>query len=247
MRSQCISRPLSDPGLAHDGDVVLRLAGDHAGAAAGAGRQVDRHPPLIGLLGLRVVENLERLILASREAGAVAILLQRTVERDRSTLDAGRRLGEREVVFAGQLAHGDGCEGCGTGGAEREAVHPHAACVRKDALSPVARGQGDDVVGHTRHHEHGRARNQRSLGNLEDVLVRDTQTTRRGRTDEGCVVPGQPSDGIGQLHEPGVVREPPIVDLEVGWRDELDVHGRRRSSRRQLRDPVFVETREDGR
>src|SRR4051812_12232734 len=39
---------LAAPGhllLAHDRDVVLRLAGHDAGAAADAGIQVDRHPP----------------------------------------------------------------------------------------------------------------------------------------------------------------------------------------------------------
>ncbi len=36
--------------LADHRNVVLRLAGDHAGVAAGAGRQVDRHAPLIALV-----------------------------------------------------------------------------------------------------------------------------------------------------------------------------------------------------
>ena len=41
--------------LADNRHVVLALAGDHAGVAADAGIQVDRHPPLVALsVGLRI-------------------------------------------------------------------------------------------------------------------------------------------------------------------------------------------------
>src|SRR5829696_3357398 len=52
--------------LAHHGDVVLRLAGDDAGAAAGADVEVDRHSPRValvlparveGLVGLRLLAH----------------------------------------------------------------------------------------------------------------------------------------------------------------------------------------------
>src|SRR6185295_15653649 len=58
--------------LADDGDVVLGDAGDDAGVAAGARREVDRHPPLVPLVGPVWVERhvvrrrLDRLV---RELG----------------------------------------------------------------------------------------------------------------------------------------------------------------------------------
>ena len=47
--------------LAHDGDVVLRLAGHDTRAAPGAGGQVDRHAP-------RVVGAVEVPLVPEREA-----------------------------------------------------------------------------------------------------------------------------------------------------------------------------------
>ena len=46
--------------LADDRNVVLRDAGNRARAAPGAGREVDRHPPLVAVVGVIGVER-ERL------------------------------------------------------------------------------------------------------------------------------------------------------------------------------------------
>src|SRR5262249_50311107 len=55
--------------LAHHGDVVLRLAGDHAGAAADAGRQVDGHAPAVFGVGIGVIHR-------ERRAGVARLLRQ---------------------------------------------------------------------------------------------------------------------------------------------------------------------------
>ncbi len=53
--------------LADDGDVVLRLAGDHAGVAADAGVQVDRHAPGgpfgLVILGVELRRDVARLVV----------------------------------------------------------------------------------------------------------------------------------------------------------------------------------------
>ena len=65
--------------LAHDRDVVLGLAGDHAGVAADAGVQVDGHAPLVaGVLPLLPERHQRRVVDAQvvDEVGVLAVLLE---------------------------------------------------------------------------------------------------------------------------------------------------------------------------
>ena len=48
-----------------------------------------------------------------------------------------------------------------------------------------------------------------------------TQTFRRGRADQNGIVPGQFSQGLGQLLKPAVVGEPPIKDRRVRAENNL--------------------------
>ena len=57
---------LASPGQllrTHDRDVVLALAGEHAGAAAGAGVEIDRHAPLVLAVGNGNCLNIVQLLL----------------------------------------------------------------------------------------------------------------------------------------------------------------------------------------
>ena len=65
MRSQCISRLRSHLLVPDDRDVVLGLAGDDAGRAAGAGVEIDRHPPGVRAVRALAPEVRQLLVLGS--------------------------------------------------------------------------------------------------------------------------------------------------------------------------------------
>ncbi len=79
--------------LADDGDVVLRLARDHAVVAAHAGVQIDRHAPRVVFffVGIRFVKRESgRGLIFFGEGGFFAVFLKRGLADQRSMAAIGR-------------------------------------------------------------------------------------------------------------------------------------------------------------
>ena len=229
---------LVDVLLADGGDVVLRLAGDDAGAAAGALVEVDRHRPLVVLAAV-----VDRLVdLGLRVLGVRAALLDLLVELrlrvqhlgDRR-LDDGRRnlaavgrhlpvvLGDREgEAPAGLLQLHAAVVPGGVAGAQRARVEADAVRDRLGAGAAVAERQRDRVVGVSRHDQDRRIDPPVAVADLDDVAVFQTQRLGGRLGDHGRVVPGQLRDRVRQLLQPDVVREPAVVQLRID--DEGDLH-----------------------
>ena len=79
--------------LADDGDVVLRLAGDHAIVAAHTGVQIDGHAPgvfLLAIVNVGVKRQLAWGLLFLRELRVVAIFLEARFPNQRPMCAVGR-------------------------------------------------------------------------------------------------------------------------------------------------------------
>ena len=79
--------------FADDGDVVLRLAGEHAVVAAHAGVQIDRHAPRVVFffVGIRLVEREpRRRLFFLREVRLFAVFLERGLAHQRTMAAIGR-------------------------------------------------------------------------------------------------------------------------------------------------------------
>ena len=110
MRIQCISRPRATCSLPTTGMLFSALAGDHAGVAADAGVEVDRHAPGVAVVLVaagRASCSRRRLVahLAREVAGRCSVLVERRRADEVAALHAPvvLRAGER-VALAG-LAH----------------------------------------------------------------------------------------------------------------------------------------------
>src|ERR1043165_1090429 len=266
--------------FADDGDVVLGLAGDDAGVAADARRDINRHAPAIAaqplLIVLRVIEGrVERFILfrmsvLARRFGRLLLALARRGERrvarpfgvgsvadDLAPLhtEVNLRAGQR-VLFA-RLPDAEARRGPQrVGGAQLvgvEAEHGLVVQISADAArtpAPVAEMNRDDTVGLARQDEDGDGFFRRAplQGEPEDFgahlaalgrdavdalgrvpggravgRVADAERFRRGRADDGDVVPGELRQGLRQLLKPAVVGEATVVDGRVCAEDYLEV------------------------
>ena len=81
--------------FADDGNVVLRLAGHHAGVAARARAQIDRHAPLIALIvGELVIDRVQRrnLLHLLDDLRVLLVILNGDFAEDRTALADARRL-----------------------------------------------------------------------------------------------------------------------------------------------------------
>ena len=151
--------------LADDRDVVLGDAGDHAGAAAGARREVDRHAPLVALVLVVRVER-ERLRKRVRHVRDDFGLVRVLRERD----DAGRMPALHRVVILCRgeqiaIAGLDDLEAGAEPGRVRRAqpvgVEGLGFARGADAsghAAAVAEEHGDRLIGLARHDEDRHAR-----------------------------------------------------------------------------------------
>src|ERR1019366_5018345 len=216
--------------FADHGDIVLGLAGDHAGAASGAGIEVDGHAP--GVAGVREFR----------------IHGQRAWRRFRAFVDGGRilavigdiafmndvaagvenvvHLGAGEGVGSGNLVHFHAqVLPHGGGGAQAVGVKAHAGRGPAGVRAAIAEVQGDGLI-HMAGLDPDRSAQLAALvSELQDAAVFDAQPVRIARADNSGIVPGQFGDGLGQFLQPAAVGEAAIVDGGVGAEDHFHLPG----------------------
>ncbi len=229
--------------LAHHGNVVLQVAGGHAGGAAGAAVEVHRHPPAIEAAhggiggGLELLADLVApvvlgfclaLLLAVPRCGEVrerdgfAELATPLVVRElkqRQTLVAtglvkARLLGQPGLPTALVDSGGKDLDHVGAAGLTRPPVSG-AGGVASDAVT-LSDGNRHHVVADAA------ARMDRNLDatrrGLDGDHIAELETQPLGGV-EADLRPGLPCDAqhrIGDLLEPGEVRAPAVVQEGVG-------------------------------
>ncbi len=234
--------------LADHRDVVFRHAGDDAGAAAGARRQVDGHAPLVALV---LVVRVQRQRLGERvrhvrdDSGLVRVLRQRD--------DAGWMTALHRVVI---LCRGEevaiACFDDLEPGAKPGRIR-RAQPVGVEGLRFLARGadasrhppavaekHGHGLIGLAGHDENRHAPGRTAVLQLDDVAVIECLLLSELRTDPGRGVPGQFRQRLGGLLEPAVVGEPAVPHRWIGPEHKFEPgagrrrgQGRRRRSRRR--------------
>ncbi len=196
--------------LADDGDVVLGLAGDHAGVAADAGREVDRHAPGVAAAGkLRVhgvVRPRRRLAHVRHDRGVLAIGRGRDRAHGGAALHRMLVLRRRERVALERLADLD-ARRRPEAAALAQNVRVEARAVRDpaSARAAVAEVHGDAALGLPRHDPDRGLDAPPRIGELDDVLRREAELLRRGRRHQRGVLPRQLRQGLRELLEPAVV------------------------------------------
>jgi hypothetical protein len=218
--------------LADDRDGVLGLAADHAGVAADAGVDVDRHPPLVAVVlevGIQRDGARRRLVVRAHGSG----IADELVARDRAHHPAAfhqvvvLRAGERELL-AGACDLDARPERQRVGRADGVGVEPGAAGDAPAARAPVAEVHGDAVVRMADDLEQRAADRAAVMLQLDDVgddlaVLAALERRRfggaelRGRRGAGQhrVVPRQPCGPLRQLLQPAVVGEAAVEDRRV--------------------------------
>ena len=213
MRSQCISRLAPHLVLADDRDVVLRLAGDHAGAAARADAQVDRHRPLIAAVLVLGKHRVGGAPVRRGEVGIAAVFLQCPAQGDRAIVRIEVLLGERQRITVGartEVRSRDRVEVRPR--TQRVGVHADPRSHLLLALPAVTEPDGRHAVSHSGRHQHRRAHGHRRRREVDDLFVLHAEDFRGGGAEERGVVPGELLHGRRLFLQPGVVGEPPVVD-----------------------------------
>ena len=108
----------------------------------------------------------------------------------------------------------------------RPARHRRRVCRRlcRRPRSAVAQRHGHRARGLARQHiDRDLALAGRRNFSYHHLLVFDAQLLRRGRANQGRVVPGQPGHRIGQFLEPTVVGKTAVVDRRVAAEDDFQL------------------------
>ena len=225
--------------LPHHRNIVLALAGHHAGVAADARVQIDHHAPGVGrglfVVGMfvRLVEReaaLGRFKLRLREPRIHLILVQRGRAQDAALLlfliaavvevNVPVHVHRRHVVLLSRLADlqpiRDVLRGCRP---QQISVIPvpiaGAACL----VAPVSQVQGDTIFRPARHDPRHRFQfpavqvEFNYFGAIGTSL--QAQLFRRAQPHQHGVVPGDHADGRGQLLQPAVVGEASIMNFWI--------------------------------
>ena len=241
-----LDAPVGDLGLPDGRHIVLALAGEHAGLAAGAAVHVHRHPPaVLRILHRRVHPGMIRVLgrLAAQlelargaqlhPLGDLAIVLVELRLRD-GQRPPGAGLGERDLHREQrQAARGR----VRRAGQQLDRIDPHVQEVR------LARGAGRGVAllregagvlvplpHRHRHHagmdELGRVGGQLDGAvrgrHLDEIPARDPHLLggRGGNLEPG--VPGHLGDRVRNLVQPRQVATPAVVET-AGWIDHQRV------------------------
>ena len=214
--------------LADDRDVVLGLAGDHAGVAADAGVEVDRHAPLVAVVALLLPQRVERrmllvgLLWRTRDrlaaSARVALAHERAPLHLLMLLRVGERVALRRSWPAWPVAKPKWLLARSAGGVEADAAADAAG-----AATPLPDGERDRVVGLA-----GRDGDRRPA-RVPPAAVSSTRSPSATpssvggrRRDQRGVVPGQLGHRIGQLLQPAVVGEAAVVGVGVGVEGDLE-------------------------
>src|ERR1017187_2187486 len=225
--------------LADRRDVVLGLAGDGAGVAAGAGRKVHREAP-------RVPVVLEPGIQADRgnyfepagELGVLAVLLEGSRADEVAPFHVEVVLRRGELESPAGLLHRGRREPEARGRTDAVGVHAGAVADAAGARAPVAEVQRHDVVGLAGENPGGRREGRARRGDGDEVLVLPAEPVRRREAHVRRVVPRELRERLRNLLQPAVVREAAVEDAGIGSKDDLEagrVRRRRRGRRRDVR------------
>ena len=142
--------------FADNGDVVFRLAGEHAVVAADAGVEVDGHAPGVGFFFIWIV-RIEREVVGRfvffGEVRLFAIFGERGFA-DQGAMAAVGRVHRLHALGGGEFVGGAGlfdCDPCGCpgggGGAQSVGVEALGGADAAGAGTSVAERDGDGVVG----------------------------------------------------------------------------------------------------
>src|SRR5205814_6046473 len=205
--------------LAHHRDVVLRIAADHAGVAAGAGAHVDRHAP--GVFRIRPVgehrrTHVGRLVPLALvgEAWVLLVFVERGVTDDAPR--AQRFVGlERVVLVAAMLAErlrtvilvvalGDGDAPLAVhlpdrprrverrpGGTDEIGVEARPRTHPARGFATVTQIHRHRVVGMAGRHDHRSFYFSAAYRDLHDVVFFELELGEGGSRHDGRVVPAQ--------------------------------------------------------
>src|SRR5690606_8227144 len=220
--------PVHRPAAAHllgadDGDVVLRLASDHAPVAADATVEVDRHAPLLADLLVLLPQRDERRVLDHLlgEVGLALVALQIRLADDRPPLHRAVRLRgghQQRARHRGEVRAGGRPQVLRR--AQRIGV---GAAALADAAGPpaaVAEGEDDHVVGQAGL-DPGAGLDGAALHlHAHALRVGQAETLGRGGADQRAVGPGELRERLGDLLQPRVVGEAAVVHLGVGGEDQ---------------------------
>ena len=220
--------------LADHRNVVLGDAGDHAGAAAGAAREIDRHAPSVpGVAVPRVCGQERAPVLGQLLAGLLQFrhgsggrdqpTLHRVVllrlRDQRSSADSRDRQARRKPGVVA-VAQGAGVESQIT--TERFAR----------SAAPVSEGDGDAVLGMTRREHDRSVRRRPAEAEIDALTLAEAELLRGVRRDQRRVLPGDLRHRIRQFLQPGDVAESAVPNAVV--RDDVDLQAWRRLRRRDL-------------
>ena len=221
--------------LADDRDVVLGRARHRARAAARARGEVDRHAPLVSLVGMVGVHR-ERpwkaVHLMVDDGRLVRVLLERRDPDGHASFHQMVLLRRREqVAVAGLRDLEAAAEPRGVGGAKEVGVERLGA-VRGGAdpagqTPAVAEKHRDGLRGMAGDPEHGHARGVAAIAQLDHVAVAQAAFPGELRADPRRRVPRDLRQRLGQLLEPAVVREAAVPDRRIGPEDDLEPSLRR--------------------
>src|SRR5579871_235392 len=208
----------------HDGDVVLRLAGHDAVVAAHAAIHVDRHAPgivLLGIIVVRIQRQFARHLLFLRELRLFLVFLKAGFTHLRTAV-AVRRVHRLVALGRGQLV---GVAGLGElrpsrnphrgSRAQRVDIETRARPRAPRFLSPVAEEDRCRIIRMPGLDPH-RARHLASAHfDRDHVLGLQSLALSHLRPDQHRVVPGQLRHRLGQLLQPAVVGEAPVINRRV--------------------------------
>ena len=178
-----------------DGDVVLRLAGDHAGVTTDAAVEVDGHAPGVAFVLMAWVER--QLVSAAviellREMGILPEFGQRAGANQVPSLHRVMILGAGQSVSLAGLADAQagGRPTCSRG-SNRVGVESGSFRNSPAAGSAVAQMQGERVVGMSGSDPHGRFEFPTVQCHFDDIFIGQPQTFGRCRAEKRRVVPGE--------------------------------------------------------
>ncbi len=115
-----------------------------------------------------------------------------------------------------------GCDVQGTRHSQRVHVEADAVADAARPRAPVAQVQRQRVGGVAWRQPHRHLQRPAALPQFHDVAAQQRQPRGGGRRDERRVVPGQLGQRLRKLLQPGVVGEPPVVDVGIGSKHDLE-------------------------
>ena len=214
--------------FAHDGHVVLRLAGDDARVATRASAQIDRHAPLLGRSQRRMGEkrNVRRDVPVHphglRKSGLLGVTLGRRLPHQIAAFHALVRLRLGKFVFRpGALERDVRNVGHPARGAQGISIETCFVRHRRDLHPPVTERDAHRAVRLTRGNQGGSLDRPVAGRKLHHVPGGHAEFLRGVRTDQRGIVPRDLRGEIRRLLQPPVVGVTPVIQRAA--RNELDV------------------------